>query len=311
MAISRRSFLKLTGAAAAAAVALSVKPGELNAASLEKAPADINAGGKNPPKGVLVDTTRCVGCRACEIACKQWNKNPAFDLINKGVDDNPWHLNASSFTKIRDVRIEESPNQHVFIKLQCMHCAHPACVAACPVGALNKQANGPVTYDDGKCIGCRYCMTACPFGVPTYQWNSNTPWVKKCTFCFDRQSRGLPPACVSTCPSGTLKFGARSDMLVEAQQRIQAEPVKYINHIYGESEIGGTSWLYIAAVPFDKLGLPSLGTQPVTRDAERAMSFVPPVLVGVAAAMTAIYWWRKKGRKPAERKDRGTPAASK
>jgi formate dehydrogenase iron-sulfur subunit len=168
MEINRRSFFKLSGRAATAMVALGTGAGVLLAP--QKATGTVGT-----PKGVLVDVTRCVGCRACEIACKQWNKNPAFDLINKGVDENPWHLNAWSFTKVRAVEPGENGGQPAFIKLQCMHCAHPACVAACPVDALNKEENGPVVYDDSKCIGCRYCIAACPFGVPTYQWDSNMP----------------------------------------------------------------------------------------------------------------------------------------
>ena len=246
-------------------------------------------------KGVLYDTTRCIGCRACQVACKQWNELPAENTVNTGSLENPPHMTAYTFTKINFTELEDNGKfQLVFNKLQCMHCEHPACVEACIVGALEKRADGPVTYDEGKCIGCRYCQVACPFGIPNFEWDKPMPWIRKCTFCADRQGGGLKPACVTTCPTGALKFGERDDLIAEARERIGASPGKYVDHIYGEKEVGGTSWLYLSPVPFEKLGLPTLGSQPVTVNVERAMGAVPPVLLGVAAAMTGVYWLTKR-----------------
>jgi len=246
-------------------------------------------------KAVLYDATKCIGCRACQVACKQWNELPGEMTINQGSYENPPKLSASTFTKIRFTEVEDNGKFHfVFNKVQCMHCEHPACAAACPVGALQKTPDGPVVYDDNKCFGCRYCMVACPFGIPTFEWDKPLPWVRKCTFCADRQGNGLKPACVTACPTSALKFGEREELLAEARERIADSPDNYVNHIYGEKEVGGTSWLYLSPVPFEKLGFPVLGSEPVTLDAERAMGAVPPVLFGVAAVMSGIYWLAKR-----------------
>jgi formate dehydrogenase iron-sulfur subunit len=246
-------------------------------------------------KGVLYDMTMCIGCRGCQVACKQWNELPGQTATNTGTRENPPRLNAYSYTKIHFAEAKNAERlQYYFVKQQCMHCQHPACVQACIVGALEKHDHGPVTYDNNKCIGCRYCQVACPFGIPSFEWDKAMPWIKKCTFCADRQGGGLKPACVTTCPTGALLYGEREDLLVKAHARIAASPARYVQHVYGEKEVGGTSWLYMSAVPFEQLGFPKLGDEPVTVNAERAMSLVPPVLVGVAALMTGIYWVSKR-----------------
>jgi len=255
-------------------------------------------------KGVLYDATKCIGCRACQVACKQWNELPGQATTNTGSYENPPKLDAYTFTKIHFTEVEDNGKfQWVFNKLQCMHCEHPACVQACIVGALEKQPDGPVTYDDRKCIGCRYCQVACPFGIPNFEWDKPLPWIRKCTFCADRQGAGLKPACVTTCPTGALKYGEREDLIIEARERIAAEPGRYIDYIYGENEVGGTSWLYLSPIPFDKLGFPTVHTDAVTINAERAMGMVPPVLLGVAAIMTGIYWLTKRRQKNSQAGD--------
>lgn len=242
-------------------------------------------------KGALYDATKCIGCRACQVACKQWNQMPSRTTTNTGSIENPPQLSAYNHTKIHFTEVESNGKvQWIFNKQQCMHCEHPACVTACPVSALQKQLDGAVTYDDSRCFGCRYCMVACPFGIPTFQWDTPTPWVRKCTFCFDRQSGGLKPACITTCPTGALKFGERAELLAEAHDRINAEPSKYVDHVYGEHEVGGTSWLYLSPVPFETIGFRALQSEPVTENVERAMGYVLPVLGGVAVIMTGIYW---------------------
>ena len=258
-------------------------------------------------KAVLYDATKCIGCRACQVACKQWNELPTEVTTNGGTYENPPQLSAYTFTKIRFNEVDDDDGKFhfVFTKLQCMHCEHPACVTACPVGALQKTPDGPVIYDDNKCFGCRYCMVACPFGIPNFEWDKPLPWIRKCTFCADRQGGGLEPACVTTCPTGALKFGDREELIIEARERITASSDKYVNHIYGEKEVGGTSWLYLSPVPFEKLGLPTLGSEPVTVDAERAMGAVPPVLFGAAAVMAGAYWViKRRDRMSQERADK-------
>lgn len=246
-------------------------------------------------KAVLYDANKCIGCRACQVACKQWNELPAEKTANRGTYENPPKTSAYTFTKIRFTEIEDRGEfRWVFAKVQCMHCEHPACAAACLVGALQKTENGPVVYDDSKCIGCRYCMVACPFGIPNYEWDKPLPWIRKCTFCADRQGAGLKPACVTTCPTGALKFGEREELITEAHKRIADTPGKYVDYVYGEKEVGGTSWLYLSPVPFEKLGFPTLGDKAVTVNVERAMGAVPPVLVSVAALMAGVYWLVKR-----------------
>lgn len=255
-------------------------------------------------KGVLYDANRCIGCRACQVACKQWNQLPAEATTNTGTLENPPKLSASTFTKIHFTEAEYNGKFHfVFTKLQCMHCEHPACATACPVGALQKTKEGPVIYDDNKCFGCRYCQVACPFGIPNFEWGKPMPWIRKCTFCADRLGAGLEPACVKTCPTGALEFGERDDLIAIARERIAASPDKYVDHIYGEKEVGGLSWLYLSPVPFEKLGFPTLGTEPVTVNAERAMGAVPPVLVGVAAIMTSVYLLIQRRQKMSQTKE--------
>jgi len=141
------------------------------------------------------------------------------------------------------------------------------------------------------------------FGIPNFEWDKPLPWIRKCTFCADRQGGGLKPACVTTCPSGALEFGERDDLIAEARERIAATPGRYVDHIYGENEVGGTSWLYLSPVPFEKLGLPTLGSEPVTVDAERAMGAVPPVLAGMAATMAGVYWLIQRRQKISQAKD--------
>lgn len=292
MEIDRRSFLKLSAASIAGAAVL-VSPTPALASSGNESQANTNG------KGMLVDTTKCVGCRACVVACKQWNHNPSSPVDDepKTHNDTPL-LDSKTFTNIRATDVQQGLEpKWVYTKIQCMHCQKPGCAEACLVGALKKTETGPVTYNESKCIGCRYCMVACPFGIPTYQWESVTPWIRKCTFCANRQAQGLQPACSGTCPTGALKFANRSELIDEAKQRIADEPQLYINHIYGETEVGGTSWLYLASVPFEKLGLPNVQTEPVVVNAERAMGLVPPVLLGMAALMTGTYLVTKRRKK--------------
>jgi formate dehydrogenase iron-sulfur subunit len=162
------------------------------------------------------------------------------------------------------------------------------------VGALRKTADGPVVYDAEKCIGCRYCQYACPFDVPAYEWDEVLGLIGKCDFCVDRQSEGLEPACVKACPTNALIFGEREELLTMARQRIAADPTAYVDHIYGEHEVGGTSKLYLSGVPFAALGFPTLRNEPVSAYTEAIMRQTPVIAVTVAAGASALYWIIKR-----------------
>jgi Fe-S-cluster-containing dehydrogenase component len=247
MGINRRDFLKRTAAITGSAII-----GSTTVSAREDSPG-------NPERcGVLVDTTVCIGCRRCEWACNEWNKNPNQPIKSyedKSVFETIRRTHAPAFTVVNRF-FNPKDSKPVYVKKQCMHCEDPACLSACFVDAFRKTAKGAVTYNPAVCVGCRYCMVACPFDIPAYEYNEPiTPRITKCTFCFDRISReGRVPACVEICPTETMRFGKRSDLINLAHERINRNPGKYVDHVYGEHEVGGTSWLYLSAVPFDEIG---------------------------------------------------------
>jgi formate dehydrogenase iron-sulfur subunit len=249
MAMNRKEFFKTLGVA-------SVALGGMK--SLQARPV-LN----DKRYGVLSDLTLCIGCRKCEWACSEINELPheqisAYDNIE--VFNNfrrPTSTQLTVVNRYENMGINGNP---LDVKVQCMHCEHPSCVSACIVGALEKQELGPVTYDPWKCIGCRYCMVACPFQVPAYEYeNTLTPKVMKCSMCFENSiSKGKSPACVEICPRQAIIFGERSELLEIAHERIYKNPERYVDHIYGEHEVGGTSWLYLSNQSFDKIDFPVL-----------------------------------------------------
>lgn len=215
--------------------------------------------------GCLVDTTLCIGCRRCEEACSERQhlpqpNRPFHDLSvleRKRRPDEKLYTVVNRYSPSEVTYGEQA--KPAFVKFQCMHCLDPACVSACPVGALKKHPSGPVTYNASRCIGCRYCMIACPFQIPAYEYNKAlAPRVTKCTFCFDSIRQGGYPACAQICPMEVMIFGRREDLLTTARWKIRSAPQRYLNHIYGEAEAGGTSWLYLAERPFEEIGLPVL-----------------------------------------------------
>ena len=278
MELSRRTFIKFAGAAGAAGVA--ARPAKAEASTLRTV---------NTP-AVLVDTTRCAGCRGCEAACSESNQLPV--PAKAGLDaifDARRRTDVGVYTVVNRASAKAKDGDARFVKTQCMHCLDPACASACLAKALEKTAAGPVVYHKERCLGCRYCMVACQFDIPKFEFESAAPYINKCSFCAERQEQGLLPACTSVCPTGALQFGHREAMLEEARTRIYQNPDKYVHHVYGEEEAGGTSWLYITDLPFEKLYFRTdLGpTSPpeLTRTALAAVPFVltlwPPLLMGL------------------------------
>ena len=212
------------------------------------------------PIGMLYDATLCIGCKACVVACAEANELPR-DVSRDGLHQAPEDLNAFTKNIIKLYKPQEySPDS--FVKLQCMHCLDPACVAACPFKSLWKdEGNGVVAWEPSRCIGCRYCEIACPYHVPKFEWNAFNAKIVKCEFCRPRLNKGYEPACTSVCPTHAVVFGPRKDLLSRAKQRIADSPKKYFeDRVYGEHEAGGTQVLYLSQVPFEDIGLPNVGT---------------------------------------------------
>jgi formate dehydrogenase iron-sulfur subunit len=225
----------------------------------------------------LFDATRCIDCRACMVACSVENKIP----MNK---TRIWVSGVGLKGEYPDL-------ERASMVYHCMHCNEPDCLSACPVGAYTKREDGPVIYDADKCIGCRYCMNACPFGVPHFDYDKGLvpgAFIDKCTMCPQRIDIGLEPACVATCPTEALDFGEWEDLVEQAHARIQAHPDRYIDHVYGETENGGTSYLILSHVPFAELGLPDVGSLPVKEVSEQAIGYTIPLGLGWGAVLTAV-----------------------
>lgn len=246
---------------------------------------------------MLSDSTRCVGCRRCEAACNKVNNLPApktsFDDLS--VLEEKRRTDAQVYTVVNRY---ENPKwrKPIYRKIQCMHCAEPACASACLVGALKKTPEGAVIYNENLCMGCRYCMTACPFYIPAFEYfNATSPVIQKCTMCYPRISEGIIPGCAEACAVEAITFGKRSELIKLARDRIRSEPDRYIDHIYGELEVGGTDWLYISGVPFEELDLPmDVGTTPYPEFTKEFLSAVPLVLVVWPALLGGVYAWMKR-----------------
>jgi formate dehydrogenase iron-sulfur subunit len=298
MNLNRRMFLKT--AATGAAVLAPAASAEASGVSRE-----IDAA----RRGVLVDATKCVGCRACEAACAETNGLPGPAAAGDAdVFKTTRQTDTRTYTVVNAAETTGGPAER-FIKRQCMHCIEPACASACLVRALDKTPTGPVVYHKDRCLGCRYCMVACPFDVPKYEYDSPLPFVQKCTFCADRQAKGLDPACTSVCPTGALQFGLRNALIDAAKERIYAPGSTYIRHIFGEHEVGGTSWMYITDVPFEKMGLPTeLGTYAYSSLTQASLAAVPFVLTLWPPLLMGIYSFSKRRNQEAARHTPGQEA---
>jgi formate dehydrogenase iron-sulfur subunit len=231
---------------------------------------------------ILTDTTKCIGCNECVIACKRVNHLPP---------DAPRRWDRSDGLSARNwTSLVEGPGR-TFARKQCRHCLEPACVSACPVGALSKTPLGAVVYDSAKCMGCRYCMMACPYGIPRYDWAQAVPYVRKCILCYERIREGGRPACTEACPVQATVFGDRDALVAEAHRRIQASPNRYVNRVWGEHELGGTSVLYISDVDLSFLASGAGGeATPRPETTVLAMHAVPFAFTGVVALMAGSSW---------------------
>ena len=281
--MDRRDLLKTVGAAAGTALVGS----GLGAEPLAGAAA--GSVGAVEPVGILVDTTKCIGCRSCEFACADAHRDAGVEFtedvdfsVERTTDEKHWTV----------VNRYQTDQGEVYAKTQCMHCLAPACASACLTRAMRKTPEGPVTWTPDRCMGCRFCMISCPFDMPKFQYQSANPRIEKCVMCSERLAEGKLPACVESCPSGALRFGPRTELLEEAKKRIYQAPDGYLHHIYGEREAGGTGWLYLASVPFEQLGFRTdVGETPYpsyTREFLYAVPMVeiliPTLMLGLSAA---------------------------
>ena len=273
--VNRRNFLK--GGLLGGAAALTVSGRAAASGSFEGYPNSM---------GVLVDLTRCIGCRTCEAACNQEQNLPAPDkpFDDQSVFEEVGHngqkrrTTEKAYTVVNRYETESGP---VYRKFQCNHCQEPACLTSCFVNAYTKTPEGAVIYNPEVCVGCRTCMVACPFYVPAYSYSSAiNPVVKKCIMCYDTRLKfGRPPACVEACPKEVMTFGKRKDIIKMGHERIRNNPGTYVDHIFGETEVGGTSWMYLSNVPFEEVGFDThMGNAPILANVKEFLGMVPMVL---------------------------------
>jgi Fe-S-cluster-containing dehydrogenase component len=281
MSVTRRRFLG--GLATAAGAIAGVRTSR--AGGREK---------RSRPYAILHDITLCIGCRTCEESCNQKNKlpEPKPPLDDEKVFETHRRLSPTQVTVVNRYRKEVGEAPAVFRKHQCMHCVDPCCASVCFVDAFTKTPEGPVLYDPSVCVGCRYCVAACPYHALSYQFDDpGNPLVVRCAMCFDRVKKGEPPACVENCPEEALVFGPRDELLKEAHKRIKENVGQYINHVYGEHEYGGTSFLILSGIPFSELDLydhaprtsiPEIGGTYLAK-VPYIIAAYPPLLVGIYA----------------------------
>lgn len=244
-------------------------------------------------KGVLVDITKCVGCGSCAVACKLWNElKYKEDEPSQGVNAK---ATSNNWTTVSYHKVEKDGKEvWRFVKEQCLHCLEPACASVCFSKAFVKTEEGPVVYNPELCVGCRYCILACPFEIPKYQWEKMLPLVTKCQMCANRITAGEAPACTGVCPTGALTFGDRDELLKQAKDIINSDS-KYVKHIYGETEAGGTGWLYISDVPFEELGMnTNVPKTELPAYTHEYLKWTPVVFLGGGALFTVLNIYTKR-----------------
>lgn len=239
------------------------------------------------PFAILTDITKCIGCEACASACKQVNGLPGE--VAPQLEAHTWAV------------VEHRHN--VNVRRQCMHCIDPTCASVCPVAALQKTPEGPVIYKEDRCIGCRYCVMACPFGIPKYEWDTPSPRVGKCIMCYSRLTEGQQPGCTSVCPTGATIFGERDALIATAMQRIKEAPTRYIDRIYGLHEAGGTSVLYLSDVPFEEIGFVHAKTDSSYPQLTWTVLSQVPTIASVGGVLLCGIWWITHRRAEVERSE--------
>lgn len=309
MSMKRRDFVK---AAAIGATACGV-------ACATPKPAEARGNRQLPPKavGFLFDSTLCVGCKNCVVACKEANGLPVTVPIREAYRDPSVDLSGEAQLVIKKyvggkaMVKDQVENGFAFIKKSCMHCVDPSCVSVCPVSAMTKDPEtGIVAYDKDKCLGCRYCVVSCPFGVPRFEYNTAFPKVVKCQFCRHLQAEGKIPACAESCPTGATLFGSATALKAEAKRRLALEPgtevrhdrrilgsgeptrprlsAKYVNQLYGEKELGGTQMVMLSGVPFENVGMPKLPERSYAADSETVQHTLYEGLIAPAVALAGL-----------------------
>lgn len=271
--MDRRDFLKSVGVAGAT----TLFGRKLNAAESEK---------KKEFYGILVDSTRCVGCETCMEVCAEAHGLPAPGEYEEDISAGRRRTSDKNWTVVNAYNVD---GEEIYVKTQCMHCSQPACASACLVKAMEKTKEGPVVWHEDRCMGCRFCMISCPFDIPKFEYHSAVPKIQKCTMCWDRLEEGKQPACVENCPAEALTFGTRRELLEIARSRICAEPDRYVHHIYGEHEAGGTGYMYLAGVPFEKIGFDkNIASTPYPELSKTFLYSVPVVLLLWPAFLLAL-----------------------
>ncbi len=266
--VSRRKFLKLCGlTSAAAAIGIASSTSKVSAASSDQVPGAAQY-------SFLFDSSKCVNCRACVIACKRWNN------LNGDVSQTePADLASNTWNVVNTTK--SSAGATIYVKEQCLHCLEPACVFGCPTGALKKYDQGQVVIDPERCIGCRNCLMVCPFQIPKF--DDVVGVSRKCWMCYNRSNIGLPTACVESCPHDALDYGTRAEMVSEAEARATA-----INgYVFGETEAGGTNVLYVSQAPLGELTWQS-PAQNVNRFANVSNSSYPTLVVNMVKSVLEV-----------------------
>ncbi len=293
MSISRRKFLTWMGGVSAGAVV----------GSSAHAGSGKNVEDHPDGYGVLHDMTLCIGCRSCEEACNDVSNLPAPEKSFKDLTvlEENRRTSSKAITVVNKYENKQQLNSPLFRKHQCNHCLEPACASVCFVKAFKKTKEGAVVWDPSACVGCRYCLVACPFDVPAYEYeNAGSPRVVKCNMCYPRLQEGKIPACVEACPTGSLTFGKGDDLIKVARDRIRKYPERYVDHIYGEHEMGGTNWLYLSGVPFEQVGMRTdLGETPAPSLSAGALNSVPLVVGLLPVALTGLYAMTQRKEKVA------------